>query len=218
MKILFADKHIVVCQKACGELSEGYGKNCLPSLISQKLQEIGETDTNVFPVHRLDKETAGLIVYARDSRSAASLSQSIRDKSFKKEYLAILCGVPQNSSDTLCDLMFYDRNRGKAFVVDRERASVKKASLDYSVEQTLNGLSLVSVRLHTGRTHQIRVQFSSRGLPVAGDRRYGAPKQAFNGIALLSRKLSFPHPQTGENVEFLCEIPKSEPWTDFVIK
>ena len=217
MKLIYKDKFIAVCEKSAGELSEGDGSNCLPTLISVSLFESGEKNTQVFPVHRLDKETTGLIVYARTANAAASLSESIRNGSFKKQYLAIVSGTPEKSEETLSDLLFYDRQRGKSFVVQRERSGVKKAELDYSLIDTKKDMSLLCVRLHTGRTHQIRAQLSYRAHPVVGDRRYGSETKGMNGIALLSHKISFPHPKDGEPVEFCADIPKVFPWDLFDI-
>ena len=218
MDILYTDKYIAVCRKDAGELSEGEGHLCLPTLLSDALSQRGEANTAVYPVHRLDRETSGLIVFARTANSAAALSENIRQGNFSKEYLAVVCGTPQKESDTLCDLLFYDRHRGKAFVVNRERAGVKKAVLDYSLVASNGELSLLQIKLHTGRTHQIRVQLSSRSLPIYGDRRYGAPKTSSQDIALLSHSLSFPHPKSGKLLEFSVPPSKYEPWTYFTAK
>ena len=215
MQLIYKDKYVVVCHKCAGEISEGEGDKCLPTIIASALSQDGEKSTQVFPVHRLDRETSGLIVYARTPQAAASLSASIQSASFKKEYLTVVSGTPQKSEDTLCDLLFYDRQRGKSFVVQRERGGVKKASLDYSLISSHDGISLLRVRLHTGRTHQIRAQLSYRGLPVVGDRRYGSPIKSPDGIALLSYKLSFPHPKDGKALDFCSEIPASSPWDQF---
>jgi len=218
VKILFIDEHIIVCDKQAGELSEGEGRNSLPTRISERLADIGEKNTQVLTVHRLDKETSGVIVFARDSASAAALCKSIQDGSFKKQYLSVLTGIPERESDTLRDLLFYDRKRGKSFVVDRKRAGVKQAELDYTVLCHTDDLALVSVTLRTGRTHQIRVQFASRTLPLVGDRRYGAPRSDAPSVALVSCKLSFPHPSSKERLEFTANVPNAFPWLLFVGK
>lgn len=215
MKILYADKYITVCHKDAGELSEGEGHLCLPTLLSKALAYKGEQNTSVYPVHRLDKETSGLIVFARTAEAAATLSKSICEGSFSKEYLAVVHGAVQKETDTLCDLLFYDRNRGKSFVVDRQRAGVKKAVLDYTLVECHDDISLLRIKLHTGRTHQIRVQLSSRSLPIYGDRRYGAPRADIHGIALISYVLSFPHPQDKKTMLFTAELPDTMPWTEF---
>ncbi len=207
MKILFTDKHIIVCQKAAGELSEGEGADTLPALISTFMREAGES-AEVYPVHRLDRETVGVMVFARTKSAAAALSASITTGKFGKLYLAICHGAPEPCEATLRDLLYYDRRRGKSFVVARKRAGVKEAILDYTLLCTEGEFSLLRIKLGTGRTHQIRVQLASRQHPLAGDRRYGAPKSAFSTVALVAHRLSFPHPATGEMLTFDAELPE----------
>ncbi len=219
MKIIYKDKYIVVCEKACGELSEGESADSLTVKLPKVLEESGEKNTQIFSVHRLDRETVGAIVFARDSKSAAALSQSIQTGSFSKEYLAVVHGVPDKKEDTLSDLLFYDRARSKSFVVDKKRAGVKQASLEYCVLQTASlsdsPISLLKVKLFTGRTHQIRVQLASRRHPLLGDRRYGAPKDGVTSVALLSHVLCFPHPKTNNILTFSVSAPDSFPWNVF---
>ena len=205
MEIVYKDEHIVVCDKPSGVLSEGETQGAMPELLSKFLADSGEKNTDIYPVHRLDKETAGLMVFARSSKAAAALSASITDGSFKKRYLAVLCGAPETDVGRLEDLLFFDRQRGKTFVVDRERRGVKKAILEYEAIKKNDKYTLVSVSLLTGRTHQIRAQFASRGTPLAGDRRYGAPKDSGSHLALLSSALSFPHPVNGKPMRFELE-------------
>ena len=199
MDIIYRDNDICVCNKPCGVLSEGEGERALPSLLSRELGV-----STVYPVHRLDRETRGLMVYALTKNAAAKLSAAIAAGELKKEYVAELCGVVEKSEDTLCDLLFYDRQRGKSFVVNRERRGVKRAELRYSLIETDGIYSKVRVKLITGRTHQIRVQFASRGLPLRGDRRYGAPADS-GEFTLRSCYLSFAHPISGEIMEFFDE-------------
>ncbi len=214
MEILFKDKYIVVCQKAAGELSEGEGDGCLPTLISQALRAESE-DSSIFPVHRLDRETVGVMVYARTKKAAAELSESVREGRLEKIYLAVCHGAPEQSAGELCDLLFYDRKRGKSYIADRKRAGVKNARLAYEVLATKNEMSLLRIKLYTGRTHQIRVQLASRKMPLVGDRRYGAPKSEARGIALVAQSLSFPHPHSGEPMTFHTECPTDFPWSEF---
>jgi len=206
MRIIFYDAHIIVCQKAAGELSEGEDPSSLPALLASAMDEAGE-QTAVYPVHRLDRETIGVMVYARTRQAAAALSAVLNTDAFTKEYLAVCHGRLTEDSGTLTDLLYYDRKRGKSFVVNRPRAGVKEAVLDYTCLHTSDDLSLLRIRLHTGRTHQIRVQLASRRHPLAGDRRYGAPKSEYSGVALAAHKLSFPHPVTGESMTFTAELP-----------
>ena len=184
--ILFRDEYIVVCDKPSGLLSEG------------------EAPQKIFPVHRLDRETRGVMVYALCEKAAASLSLAVAERRMEKEYIATVVGRLEASRGEMKDLLFYDRGRNKSFVVRRERKGVKAASLEYELldYNAEEDLSFVRVKLHTGRTHQIRVQFASRGYPLAGDRKYGAPPSHRSEPSLVAVKLSFPHPISGEYMTF----------------
>lgn len=211
MNIVFEDKSIVVAVKDVGVLSQaGDGENMI-DLLSTSGEEI-------FPIHRLDKNVGGIMAYAKTKSAAAKLSAAVSGNEIKKEYLAVVCGKPEKENDVLEDLLFKDSSKNKSFVVKRMRKGVKKASLEYtaleSVSYEENQLTLVKILLHTGRTHQIRVQFSSRKLPLLGDRRYGG-KNAQCDVALWSHKLTFKHPKSGEILEFSALPPKDFPWTLF---
>ena len=207
VEILYFDKHIAVCRKRAGMLSEGEGKDALPALLREELCARGVTDPRVFVVHRLDRETEGVMVYALSASAAARLSADIQEGRWKKIYNALLWGSPESDGERLCDLLYYDRSRSKSFVVERERKGVKDASLDYRVLRRLEAprRTLVEIELHTGRTHQIRVQFASRGLPLCGDRRYGAPAESGRILALAAVALDFIHPYTNEKMSFKTE-------------
>lgn len=202
MKIIYEDEYIIVCHKESGELSEGDTEGCLPYMLSRHLEDNGKTRSAVFVVHRLDRETEGVMVYTKDSRSAAALSEDIREGRFSKQYLALCHGELEEKQGTLNDLLYYDRRKGKSFVVDRKRTGVKDAALEYEVLSFDGSCSLVRIKLLTGRTHQIRVQFASRKHPLLGDRRYGAPKDEYKGIALLSHHIEFKHPKTKRLLKF----------------
>ena len=162
MDILYSDKHIAVIVKPVGLDSEAE----VPAALKEVLG--GE----VFPIHRLDKNVGGVMVYARTKQAAAALSRAVQEGTMVKEYVAMVHGNPPESGDWT-DLLFKDSSKNKVFVVKKERKGVKKARLEF---QTLSAGedSLVRIRLHTGRSHQIRVQFSSRGFPLVGDHKYGS--------------------------------------------
>ncbi len=162
----------------------------------------------VYPVHRLDRTTQGVMVYALSEDAARRLSAMIQQGQLEKTYLAVVEGVPEGSQGEYTDLLYFDRRKNKSYVVKRERKGVKQARLQYEVLQTIGHegkqISLLRIRLMTGRTHQIRVQFASRKMPLVGDRRYGSHIPA-DHIQLCSAKLSFTHPFTGEELSFSYE-------------
>ena len=162
MEILFSDREIVVCVKPVGLDSELQ----VPAALKEQL------GGDLFPIHRLDKNVGGVMVYARTKQAAAALSKAVREGAMVKEYVACVHGTPPETGDWE-DLLWKDSKKNKVFVVKRQRSGVKKARLEYRVLK-LGAHSLVRVRLHTGRSHQIRVQFSSRGYPLVGDHKYGS--------------------------------------------
>ena len=200
--IVFEDEHIVVVRKPYGVLSEAHESQPNMPAILQRL-----CGCEVYPVHRLDKTTEGLMVYAKTRPAAAKLSEAIQRGEVEKTYLAVVEGLPDESG-RMTDLLYFDRKKGKSYVVKRERRGVKEARLSYerlgTEERDGRTVSRVRIRLETGRTHQIRVQFASRGMPLVGDRRYGSRIKADN-IALQAAGLKFPHPVTGEEMEFFGE-------------
>ena len=207
MKILCNEKSFVVCEKPAGVLSQsGSGEN-MPSLLTE---ELGCAE--IYPVHRLDTAAMGLMVFAKNKSAAACLSAQIAGGEFIKEYLCVVHSAPEKSEGEFTDLLFKDSAKNKSFVVKKERKGVKKAKLLYKVldsSNTENGaLSLIRVRLLTGRTHQIRVQFASRKMPLCGDKKYGA-RDSFSGLALYSCRLSFCRPETGERLDFESEPEKA---------
>ena len=152
---------------------------------------------DIFPVHRLDKNVGGIMVYARTKSAAAQLSKAVQEGSMVKEYVAMVHGTPPENGDWE-DLLWKDSKKNKVFVVKRMRGGVKKARLEFS-RLTAGETSLVHIRLHTGRSHQIRVQFSSRGFPLVGDHKYGSRDEATAPL-LFSRRISFPY--HGKTVSF----------------
>lgn len=194
LEILYEDALLLVCVKPRGVLSaaDASGRRSMADLLAPR---------TIYPVHRLDREATGLMVFAKDPKTAAQLSAAM-GSSFEKEYLARCEGCPP-AQGVLTDLLYHDRSRNKTYVVRRKRAGVKEARLAYEVVAG-GEISLLRIRLFTGRTHQIRVQFASRGFPLVGDRKYGA--SSHGALQLLSCHLRFPHP----NGEFLSfTLPES---------
>lgn len=205
MKMLFLDEHIVVCIKPSGVLStkDSSGKANMQDMLCS---ELGVKE--VFPVHRLDREVSGVMVYAISKEAAAKLSATVSDHNrFIKEYLALVEGIPETKEGIMEDLLFKDSSKNKTFVVKKERRGVKCAKLEYRIIEIMGDKTLVRVRLYTGRTHQIRVQFASRKMPILGDRKYGG-RENDGGIELYGFRLSFAHPISGEKFDYQY-IPKT---------
>ena len=209
MEILYADKHIAVCVKPAGSLSQDAGENSVPSMLRQQL---GAEEIHV--VHRLDREVGGVMVYALTKKAAAGLSKAVQEHQLKKIYHAVLRGIPSEPSGMLEDLLFHDKTKNKTYVVNRVRKGVKDAKLEYTLLQTAGERALVRICLHTGRTHQIRVQFARRKLPLVGDGKYGG-REAGSTIGLWSTELTFPHPITGITMTFTTRPPEGIPWKEF---
>ena len=193
MEILYQDNRIVVAVKPAGILSTDEPGG-MPSLLRQALN----TDC-IRTVHRLDAQTGGVMVFARSRMAASLLSQQVRERQFSKCYLAAVHGTPQPQSGEMRDLLGRDSVRRVTYVADTPSADTREALLTYETLDTADGLSLVRVQLHTGRTHQIRVQFASRGYSLVGDHKYGA-RDNVPAPMLFSCKLTFPH--KGKILEF----------------
>ncbi len=210
MEFVYLDRRIAVCIKPAGVLSTDEPGG-MPSLVRQAL---GDENACVRTVHRLDRVAGGLMVLARSRRAASELSRQMREGRFRKGYLAVVHGIPAPAEGAMEDLLRRDRAARTTYVTDEPGPDARPARLEYETLAGREGLSLVSVRLHTGRTHQIRCQFASRGLPLAGDRKYGLAGDGCQ-IALWSHKLAFIHPETGEELCFVREPPGVYPFSLF---
>ena len=207
MDIIYQDADICVVIKPARVLSTD--EPCgVPELARQAL---GEPQADVRTVHRLDRVVGGLMVLARNTAAASELSRQIREDIFEKEYLAVVHGKPEADSGRFCDLLLRDKARKMTMVVSQEGKGVLPASLRYQVLNQVNGMSCVRIQLETGRTHQIRVQFASRGMPLVGERKYSQIEDGCE-IALWSHKVGFRHPKTGEWLQFSKEPPDIYPW------
>ena len=209
MEIVYLDSDIVVCVKPARVLSTDEPGG-LPDLLREAL---GDPKADVRTVHRLDRVVSGLMVLARNAQAASELSRQIREGEFEKEYLAVVHGTP-DAAGTLRDLLGRDKARRMTFVADSPAKGVQEAVLHFQRLASAEGLSKVRIQLETGRTHQIRVQFASRGFPLVGERKYTERNDPCE-IALWSYRLSFSHPATGERVEFTHQPPENAPWTVF---
>lgn len=195
MEILYSDRDLAVCVKPVGLDSEME----LPTALKELLG--GE----IYPIHRLDKNVGGVMVYARTKQAAAALSKAVQEGTMVKEYVAMVHGTPPESGDWE-DYLFKDSRKNKVFVVKKERRGVKKARLEFTT-LSAGDESLVRVRLHTGRSHQIRVQFSSRGFPLVGDHKYGSRDEKTEPL-LFSCRITFPWKGTAKKFEALPDWAK----------
>ena len=213
LTIVYEDRSLLLCVKPVGVLSEDSENGAsMPRLLRQHYAARHQPDY-IATVHRLDKITGGLMLFSRQKAATGKLIAAVAEHRVEKEYLAVLRGHPAEKEAELTDLLFRDAAKNKSYVVKRMRKGVREATLDYTVLAKTDALTLVKVRLHTGRTHQIRVQFSHRGLPLLGDIRYGS--KADCSAALWSYHLAFAHPVTGQIVDVTCPPPAAYPWDQF---
>ena len=218
MKILFEDNHIIVIEKPIGVPSQSdlNKTKSITDMLSEHLKSKGE-ESKIYVLHRLDRNVGGVMVYAKTKLAASEISKQIQSGIFQKEYLAVIHSKPETDEGVLEDLLFKDSSKNKTFVVKRVRKGVKKAKLSYklleSIESEYGELSLIRVHLYTGRTHQIRVQFASRKMPLFGDVKYGS-KDNNEKIGLYSCSISFVHPQSKKEMSFE-RMPTDTPFDRF---
>lgn len=207
VEIYYLDADILVCLKPARVLSTDEPGG-LPELLRQQL---GDDKAGIRTVHRLDRVVSGLMVLARNPASASELSRQVREGQFRKRYHAVLHGIPEKESDTLRDLLGRDKARKMTYVAREPGKGIQEASLSYRILSVKDGMSRVEIELHTGRTHQIRVQFASRGLPLVGERKYSENNDPCE-IALFSQHIGFFHPVTHAWMEFRHDPPDCFPW------
>lgn len=214
IRILYEDPYLVLCVKPVGVLSEDSPSGaCMPGLLREHYRALGQNDY-IATVHRLDRLVGGVMLFSRRRDVTGKLTAAVAEHRVTKEYLAVLRGTPAQDEATLTDLLFRDAAHNKSYVVKRMRKGVRQASLSYTVQGKADGLTLVRVQLHTGRTHQIRVQFAGRGFPLVGDRKYGGAGDG-ETLALWAWRLAFTHPETGRDMVFTHQPPAAWPWTLF---
>lgn len=212
VKVIFEDNHVLVVEKPVNVLSQADNTNdedmltILKEYIKEKYQKPGNVYLGL--VHRLDRPVGGVMVFARTSKAASRLSEDIRTRNFKKVYTALVYGKLREKSETLTHYLLKDENTNMVKVVPASDKNGKEAILDYEVLGYKGNASLVRVKLHTGRPHQIRVQFSAIGHPIIGDQRYGKElTRAGEQIHLWSSEITFTHPTTKEQMTFKSTPP-----------
>lgn len=210
MDIIYCNEDFIVCIKPAGVISTDEPGG-MPDLIRGVL---GDESTDVRAVHRLDQVVSGLMVYALNPETASELSRQIRNNEFKKTYLAVIHGVPEERRGRMEDILLRSKEQRKTFVVNKRCRGSQDAVLDYELLKAKDDRSLVSINLITGRTHQIRAQFTHRRLPLFGDKKYGGRDDGCN-IALWSYMIGFTNPKTGKFMRFQVKPPKEYPWTEF---
>ena len=210
MEILYSDPDLIVCVKPPRVLSTDEPGG-LPDLVRQAL---GDPNADVRTVHRLDRVVSGLMVLARNRAAASFLSRQIREDRFGKTYLAVVHGIPGEEAAVLRDFLHRDKKERKSYLVPENTPESQEAVLDYTAVAETKDMTKVRILLRTGRTHQIRCQFSSRGLPLVGDRKYSLLEDGCP-IALWSARLEFRHPRTGKQMIFDQPPPRIEPWIRF---
>lgn len=219
VEILYEDSHLLVCIKPIGVLSQpdlGDGEDMLTILKAYLAEKKGNSYIGL--VHRLDRNVGGVMVFSKNPSVTGKLSAAIQERNFTKEYMAVVHNQPEEKSGVYKDLLFKDSSKNKTFVVARPRKGVKEASLEYEVLGNTSiekgEMSLVRVHLHTGRTHQIRVQFSSRKMPLVGDGKYGSKDNGCE-IALWSYRLAFKHPIKKGEIDIFKLPPDIYPFNQF---
>ncbi|HBN13245.1 MAG TPA: RNA pseudouridine synthase [Clostridiales bacterium] len=218
--ILHEDNHIIVVLKpqniAC--CPDESGDDNLLDAVKRYIKTKYEKPGNVFVglVHRLDRPTGGVMVFAKTSKAAARLTEQMKNGGFEKRYLAVLCGSPSKKKATLENYLRKNSVNNMVYVCTQTEEGAKFASLDYEILEEKDGLSLAEINLNTGRTHQIRVQTAAINTPVYGDMRYGGDKAVRGKLALWAYSLRFTHPVTGEKLRFVAEPPvDGVPWKKF---
>ncbi len=218
--IVYEDNHIIVVLKpqgvpTCGDES---GDDSLLEGVRRYLKVTYEKPGNVYVglIHRLDRPTGGVMVFAKTSKAASRLSEQMRGGDFEKKYFTVLVGTPKEPQKTLVNYLKKNPVNNMVYLCPPTTDGAKMASLDYRVLQEREGLCLAEVRLHTGRTHQIRVQMAGIGHPVYGDMRYGGENAKKGWLALWAYSLSFTHPVTKERMRFMVQPPADNaPWKYF---
>ena len=223
LSVVYEDNHVIVVVKPCNvpsQADDSKDKDMLTLVkeyVADKYNKEGEAYVGL--VHRLDRPTGGVMVFARTSKAAARLSEDIKNHDFEKQYLCVTCGIPKERNAHLRHYLKKNQAKNTVQIVPQATSGAKLADLDYTFVQEVKGFSLLKVNLQTGRSHQIRVQMASQGLPLFGDSKYGANPATFrHSLGLWATQIKFTHPTTKEKMTFIVHPPKDEvPWRAFDI-
>ena len=217
INVIYEDNHLLVVEKPINiPVCEDETKDLdLLSILKKYLKEKYNKPGNVYLglVHRLDRPVGGIMVFAKTSKAASRLSKQVSEHKLKKTYVAVVCGKVKEQ-DKLIDYLYKDKNKNISYVTDKLHG--KEAILDYKLLHYKNNYSLVEINLKTGRSHQIRVQFSSRGFPLVGDAKYNKNSDNKTSVALFAKQLQFSHPITNEILTFNLELPNRYPFNLFL--
>lgn len=217
LQVLFEDNHILIVNKRPGDIVQGDKTQDKPlsDVVKEYIKEKYNKPGNVYlgVVHRLDRPTSGIVIFARTSKALERLNKMLREKNIQKTYWAIVKNTPSKSSDTLISFLKKNPKNNKSTVFHKETEGSKKAILHYQLIKRLDNYSLLEIDLETGRHHQIRAQLSSIGSPIKGDLKYGFPRSNKNGsIHLHARKIDFIHPVSKEKITLLAPLPADPIW------
>ena len=217
LQVLYEDNHIIIINKRAGDITQGdkTGDKPLSDVVKEYVKDKYNKPGNVFigTVHRLDRPTSGIVIFARTSKALERLNKMLRDKTINKTYWALVKNKPKKESDTLIDFLKKDTKKNKSFVYKKEIEGSKKATLHYKIIKKLDNYTLLEIDLETGRHHQIRTQLSSIGSPIKGDLKYGFDRSNKDGsISLHARKIEFIHPVSKENISLIAPTPEDAIW------
>ncbi|MBT3741004.1 MAG: RluA family pseudouridine synthase [Polaribacter sp.] len=217
LQVLFEDNHIIIVNKRSGDITQGdkTGDKPLSDVVKEYVKVKYNKAGNVFlgVVHRLDRPTSGVIIFARTSKALERLNKMLRDKTIRKTYWAIVKGTPKKEKDTLINFLKKNPKNNKSSVYSKEITDSKKAILHYNVIKKLDNYSLIEIDLETGRHHQIRAQLSFIGFPIKGDLKYGFNRSNKDGsIHLHARKIVFTHPVSKEEISVIAPSPNEVIW------
>ena len=217
LEVLFEDNHLLIVNKKSGDIVQGdkTGDKPLSDVVKEYIKEKYNKPGEVFlgVVHRLDRPTSGIIIFARTSKALERLNKMLRERTISKTYWAVVKNTPLKEKDSLIHFLKKNPKNNKSTVFTKETDASKKAILHYSVIKKLDNYSLLEIDLETGRHHQIRAELAYIGSPIKGDLKYGASRSNKDGsIHLHARKISFTHPVSKENILFLAPIPNETIW------